>query len=51
MTILFDQRVTSIKNQIKEERDALECLKEKEKKKKKTKEENSVKLKIKTILK
>ena len=50
MTILFDQRVTSIKNQIKEERDALECLKDKEKKKKK-KEENSVKLKIKTILK
>ena len=48
MTILFDQRVTSIKNQIKEERDALECLKDKEKKKK---EENSVKLKIKTILK
>ena len=35
MTILFDQRVTSIKNQIKEERDALECLKDKEKKKKK----------------
>ena len=37
MTILFDQRVTSIKNQIKEERDALECLKDKEKKKKKKK--------------
>ena len=37
MTILLDQRMTSIKNQVQEERDALECFKNKEKKEKKKK--------------
>ena len=37
MTILLDQRMTSIKNQVQEERDALECFKNKEKKEKKRK--------------
>ena len=49
MTILLDQRMTSIKNQVQEERDALECFKNKEKKEKK--KENSLKLKIKNFLK
>ena len=37
MTILLDQRITSIKNQVQEECDALECFKNKEKKEKKRK--------------